>query len=178
VRLSGDPEMAKTGMQLLRTNHPAASVGGDIAGQALFEAGVGRIPGANALMAGRWGRRGADALYGGLYGSGDDSGVKNQALQKLDNLGVPLTIGQIGHGSDNVLGKAVGGIEDRAAGLPVFDAIINAARSRGEEGFNRAAFEEMGGSGATGAQGVTRGPATSSTTPTASSISCQVFHCR
>jgi hypothetical protein len=187
-KLSGDPEMAKTGMEMLRTNHPLASLGGDIAGQALFEAGLGRIPGANALMATRWGRRGADALYGGYYGSGDDSGgdplagalggaatntlggmfgrgaqkatgrtlagVKNQSLQYLDNLGVPLTIGQIGHGSDNVLGKAVGGIEDRAAGLPVFDAIINSARRRGEHGFNSAAFREAGGSGITGAPGV------------------------
>jgi hypothetical protein len=31
-------------MQLLRTNHPVASVGGDIAGQALFEAGWGAFP--------------------------------------------------------------------------------------------------------------------------------------
>jgi hypothetical protein len=106
----------------------------------------------------------ATNAVGGMFGRGAQkvlgrtlSGVKNQALQKLDNLGVPLTIGQIGHGSDNVLGKAVGGIEDRAAGLPIFDAIINSARRRGEQGFNRAAFREMGGSGATGAQGVTEG---------------------
>lgn len=186
--LSGDPEAAKTGMQLLRTNHPASSLGGDIAGQALFEAALGRVPGASALMASRWGRRGADALYGGYYGSGDDSGgdplgggaggaatnmfggmfgrgiqkgagrtlsgVKNASLQYLDNAGVPLTIGQIGRGSENTLGHIVGGVEERLRGLPGFDAVIGAARQRGDRGFNTAAFREAGGSGATGASGL------------------------
>jgi hypothetical protein len=190
-QISGDPGMAQTGMEMLRTDHPTASVAGDIAGQALFEAGLGRIPGAQALMATKWGRRGADALYGAYSGSGanpDDplsgaltgaatnagfgmagrsaqrgvgrmlTGVKNPALQYLDNRGVPLTIGQIGRGSNNIVGRTIGGLEERAMGLPGFDAVIGKARQRGDEGFNRAAFKELGASGAsTGAQGVVEG---------------------
>ena len=186
--INGDPEMANTGFELLRTQHPMASAAGDIAGQMLDEAALGRIPGAQGLLATRWGRRGADLAYGGVYGSGGEnngdpltggieggitnlgggmlgrgvqgaigrtmSGVKNNALQYLDNRGIPLTIGQIGHGSDNVVGKAVGGIEDRLAGLPGFDAVINNARRRGAQAFNQAAFKEAGGSGATGAAGL------------------------
>jgi hypothetical protein len=187
--INGDPQMAQTGMALLRAQHPGSSFVGDVAGQALLEAGLGRIPGAQSLLATKLGRPGADALYGAYYGSGDSSngdpltggvtgaltnmgggmfgrslqrgagriatGVKNQSLQYLDNLGVPLTIGQIGRGSDNILGKAVGGVEERLAGLPGFDAVIGAARQRGERGFNQAAFREAGGSGATGAAGLT-----------------------
>lgn len=188
--LGGDQGMAQTGMELLRTEHPYATLGGDVAGQVLFEDTLGRIPGARALMATKWGRRGADALYGAYSGSGEDNadplsgaltgaitnsgfgmagrsaqrgvgrtltGVKNQALQYLDNRGVPLTIGQIGRGSNNIVGRTVGGLEERAMGLPGFDAVIGKARQRGDQGFNEAAFREMGGSGATGAAGVNEG---------------------
>jgi hypothetical protein len=82
------------------------------------------------------------------------TGVKNQSIQYLDNLGIPLTIGQIGHGSNNTLGHFVGGVEDRLAGLPGTDAVINTARHRGTVGFNQAAFKEAGGSGATGGAGL------------------------
>jgi hypothetical protein len=188
--LGGDQGMAQTGMEMLRTNHPLTSLAGDVAGQVMFEDTLGRIPGARALMATRWGRRGADAAYGAYSGSGENdedplsgaltgaltnagfgmaargtqrsvgrtlTGVKNNALQYLDNRGVPLTIGQIGRGSNNILGRTVGGLEDRLAGLPGFDAVIGKARQRGDQGFNEAAFREMGGSGATGAPGVVEG---------------------
>jgi hypothetical protein len=189
--LSGDP-MAQTGMQLLRTNHPLSSLAGDIAGQASTEAAAGLIPGGQALMASRWGRRGADLAYGAYSGSGDDSGgdgltgavegglanlgggmfgrglqrgagramtgVKNNALQYLDNNGVPLTVGDIGRGSNNIVGRTIGGIEDRLAGLPGFDAVIGKARQRYDAGTNAAAFREMAGhSGATGSAGLIEG---------------------
>jgi hypothetical protein len=93
--------------------------------------------------------RGAQKSAGGML-----SGVKNAALQYLDNRGVPLTIGQIGHGSNNMVGHIIGGLEDRFTGLPGFDAVIGGARKRGEAGFNQAAFREAGGSGATGAPGL------------------------
>jgi hypothetical protein len=186
--INGDPQMAQTGMELLRSQHPAASLAGDVLGQVLDEGALARIPGAQNLLATRFGRRGADALYGAFYGSGDDSngdpltggltgavtnslggmfgrglqrgvgrasaGVQNQALQYLDNLGVPLTIGQIGRGSDNLAGHVIGGVEERVRGLPGFDAVIGGARRRGDIGFNQAAFKEAGGSGATGAAGL------------------------
>ena len=186
--LTGEPGTAQTAMQMLASQHPAADLAGNIAGQAAFEGMAGGIPGFAKIVASPWGRRTADALYGAYYGSGDNSGgdpalgglagagtnliggmfgrqsqkiigrtlsgVKNAHLQYLDNLGIPLTMGQIGHGSDNVFGKIVGGLEDRAAGLPGTDAIINNARHRGVVGFNQAAFKEAGGSGATGAAGL------------------------
>lgn len=185
--LTDNPEMARTGMQLLRSEHPAASLAGDVAGYATDEALLGRIPGARGLLASKLGRRGADAAYGAFSGSGENddnrlggallgagvntlggmagrggqkalgdalTGVKNANLGYLDRAGVPLTLGQIGNGTNSVVGKAIGGLEDRAAGIPIFDAIINSARRRGEQGFNRAAFKEAGGSGLTGARGV------------------------
>jgi hypothetical protein len=185
--MTDNPEMARTGMQLLRSEHPVASLAGDVAGYATDEALLGRIPGAQGLLASKLGRRGADAAYGAFSGSGENdqdrlggallgagantvggmagrglqkgvgdiaTGVKNANLGYLNNAGVPLTLGQIGNGTNSVVGKAIGGLEDRAAGIPIFDAIINSARRRGEQGFNRAAFKEAGGSGATGARGV------------------------
>jgi hypothetical protein len=183
----GDPEMARTGMQLLRSQNPGMSFAGDMAGQAMTEMTVGRIPGIRGLTATRWGRRGNDLAYGAYSGSGEAdgnagmgaltgalanatggmlgrsvqrgggralTGVRNANLGYLNNADVPLTIGQIGRGSDNVVGHAVGGIEERFAGLPIADAIIGSARRRGDEGFNAAAFREAGGTGITGSHGV------------------------
>jgi hypothetical protein len=89
------------------------------------------------------------------------TGVRNANLSYLNNADVPLTIGQIGRGSDNVVGHAIGGIEERAVGLPIADAIIGSARRRGDEGFNREMFRQIGepngvtGSGAIGIPGLT-----------------------
>lgn len=185
--LTADPNMAQTGMDLLRNNHPYASLAGDVAGQATLEGSLGRIPGLQGLLATKLGRRAADVGYGAFSGSGESddnrgvgavaggalggitgamgrgaqralggafTGVTNKSLQLLDNSGVPLTIGQIGHGSNSIAGKAIGGIEDRFAGMPGFDAVINNARKRGEVGFNQAIFKQAGGSGATGAAGL------------------------
>lgn len=185
--INGDPGAAQMGMNLLRQNHPVSSLVGDVAGQGLTEAALGTIPGARALMATKMGRRGADALFGGYYGSGgtDDplsgglegaalnvgggmfgrgiqkgagralSGVKNPHLQYLDNRGVPLTVGQIARGSENTVGHAIGGIEERMAGLPIADAIIGSARKRGDEGFNREMFGQIApGVTSSGAEGL------------------------
>jgi hypothetical protein len=186
--INGDPQAAQTGMDLLRANHPVSSVAGDAAGQFMFDTGLGRIPGAQGLMATTAGRRGADALYGAYAGSGENpdnpltgavegavsntlggmigrggqkavgrtlAGVKNAHLQYLDNRGVPLTLGQIARGSENTLGHAVGGIEERLAGMPVADAIIGTARKRGDVGFNREMFSQIApGVSSTGAEGL------------------------
>lgn len=184
--LGGDPQMAQTGMQLLQSQHPVSSLVGNVAGQLTDEGVAGLVPGAQALMASKWGRRGADAAYGAFYGSGNTdspvsggaegavtnalggmfgrglqsgagkamTGVKNSALQYLDNAGVPLTVGQIGRGSQSTAGHILGGVEDRLAGLPGFDGVIGTARKRGEVGFNQAAFNEAGVQG-----GLTGAPA-------------------
>jgi hypothetical protein len=182
----GDGEAVNTGVQYSRSASPNASFAGDLAGQALLQGSVGRfVPGLNKLPNSSLGRVGEDLLYGAAYGHGEgdtlggaaanaiggkafrglgkaggvalrgmDAGPSLNYLNKAD---VPLTIGQIGRGSGTRFGDAIGGIEERAAGLPIFDAIIGSARRRGDEGFNRAAFQEMGGSGATGASGIVEG---------------------
>jgi hypothetical protein len=185
--MGGNAQEAQNGIDLLRSQHPFASLGGDVAGYATAEGLAGLAPGFKALAATKYGRRGIDALYGAYSGSGENDdnrglgaltgtvvntggGMFGRGLQKasgaaltgltapkvryLDQQGIPLTIGQIGRGTDTTLGNTIGGLEDRAAGIPIFDAIINSARRRGEEGFNRAAFRQAGGSGVTGARGV------------------------
>jgi len=100
-------------------------------------------------------------LGGGMFGRSVTrgagrtlTGVKNAGMQYLDNLGVPLTIGHIGRRSENVVGRGIGGVEERLRGLPGLDAVIGAARQRGDKGFNEAAFKQAGGSGARGAAGL------------------------
>lgn len=166
---------AQLSMQLMRQNHPIASAVGDAAGQGLMQAA---LPGEGALAT-----IGKDALYGAYSGSGDSGpgavpgaifgagagllgrgaqtlaggaikGVKNTSLGYLNSQGVPLTLGQIGRGSSSVVGRSIGGLEERLQGLPGLDAVIGAARRRGDEGFNAAAFKQAGGTGATGAQGL------------------------
>jgi hypothetical protein len=184
--MGGDGEAINTATQLSRANNPGASFAGDVSGQAISQYLLGRVPGMGWTQKSGIGRLGDDAAYGAYAGSGDEdvgaltgaltnatggafgrgaaklgkgalTGLNNPSLSYLNDAGVPLTIGQMGRGSGGKLGDTIGGIEDRAAGLPVFDAIINSARQRGDEGFNRAAFREMGGSGATGAAGVIEG---------------------
>lgn len=176
--LGGDPQMAQVGMSLLRQNHPLSSLAGDIGGQAALGAllpGVDMtsIP-ANLAYGAAYGSGdvnnplggavagGIGGTLGGMFGRGIQSGVgklargvQNQAVQYLDSQGIPLTIGQLGHGSNSILGKAVGGIEERAAGFPGFDAVINSARQRGISGFNQAAFNQAGvDNGLTGGAGL------------------------
>jgi hypothetical protein len=181
----GDGEAVNTGLQLSRANSPTGSFLGDMSGQAMAQFALNRIPGLSRLPGSGAGRVGEDAIYGAYAGSGDGNtlggiaantiggaagrglgaaggvalrGVQpTQSLAYLNQAGVPLTVGQIGRGSNSTVGNAIGGIEERFAGLPIADAIIGTARRRGDEGFNAAAFREMGGSGVTGSRGVGEG---------------------
>lgn len=183
--LGGDGEVINTGTQVTQANNPKASFFGDLAGQATAQYAMTMLPGLRALPNSGLGRVGEDALYGAFSGHGEGNtlggtaanvvggaggrglgalggvamrGVQpTQSLAYLNAANVPLTVGQIGRGSNSTVGNAVGGIEERFAGLPIADAIIGTARRRGDEGFNAAAFREMGGSGATGARGVGEG---------------------
>jgi hypothetical protein len=181
--LGGDGEVINTGTQLTAASNPTASFLGDLAGQATAQYAMTALPGLRALPNSYLGRVGEDAIYGAFAGHGEGDtlggaaanvvggqigrgagaaggvalrGVRgSESLRYLNNAQVPLTVGQIGRGTNSTLGNSIGGLEDRAAGFPIFDAIINSARRRGDEGFNQAAFREAGGSGATGAAGVT-----------------------
>ena len=115
---------------------------------------------------------GGDPLTGGLVGGAMNmaggmagrslqrgvgrtmAGVRDAQVGYLANQGIPLTPGRIGRGSENIAGHALGGIEERLVGLPGFDAVIGAARRRGDQAFNSAAFRQAGGTGATGAAGL------------------------
>ena len=185
--VGGDQEAVNTGLMLSQTNHPGASFAGDVAGQAMFEAVAGRIPGIHALKGKKFGQLGMDALYGGVNGQGTGDtvggtlanagggvlgrlggravglglrGIDTPSLGYLNRAEVPMTIGQISRGSGTTFGDVVGGLEDRAAGLPGFDAFINTARGRGEQGFNREMFRQVGapsgraGNGNTGLLGL------------------------
>jgi hypothetical protein len=183
--LGGNGEAVNTGVQLSRANSPTASFLGDLGGQAFAQYTMGRIPGLRALPNSGLGRVGEDAIYGAYAGHGEGNTLGGMAsnvlggaggrgigaaggvalrgvdpsnsLRYLNDANVPLTVGQIGRGSNSTVGNAVGGIEERFAGLPIADAIIGSARRRGDEGFNAAAFREMGGSGVTGSRGVAEG---------------------
>ena len=87
-----------------------------------------------------------NALYGAVGGKVGSSvvggvgrairGVTDDGLQMLAKKGVPLTLGQMS-------GGLVKCLEDRLAGLPVIDDMVNAARGRSLEGANRAAFNDV-----------------------------------
>ena len=103
---------------------------------------------------------GVTGLVGGMFGRGIQrgtgaalTGIRNQGLQYLNQAGIPLTIGRIARGAGDFnplnpstagdeVGKGIAGIEDRLAGLPGLDAVINTARQRGDQAFNQAAFRE------------------------------------
>jgi hypothetical protein len=108
--ISGDPEAAQTGMQLLRTNHPVTSFLGDLAGQAALEGTVGRIPGVAPLMAGKLGRRLGDVAFGAFSGSGDNSTDAGTGAAIGGALGG--TAGMLGRGVQKVIGGTLTGLRD------------------------------------------------------------------
>lgn len=88
-----------------------------------------------------------DAAIGGIAGKVGDMVTRgaarviapqvNRGLRLLSDAGIPMTLGQIAAAGGSRIGRAVKGIEDRAAGLPVVGDVINAARQRGTEAYNR-----------------------------------------
>jgi hypothetical protein len=131
--------------------------------------GVGAVEGAvSGLGFGMFGR-GAQRGLGGAF-----SGIQNADLGYLNRAGIPLTVGRIARGAGDFnplnpstagdeLGKGIAGIEDRLAGFPGLDAVINTARQRGDQAFNQAAFREIApGVGGTGVGGLTSAKAAES----------------
>lgn len=116
----------------------------------------------------------ADALYGGLYGTGEDNdnrvggaamgaafgagggmfgrglvkvasgaagGVKNAAVQYLNDAGVPLTFGQA-VGQSGRLGNVARSIENGMSSIPVVGDIIKGRQREGMQAFNEVAFKQ------------------------------------
>lgn len=108
-------------------------------------------------LSGAAGNAAGGMAFRGLHraGTGLARGVQDANLGYLHNQGVDLTMGRIARGSGGPIGDMIARTEERAAGLPITESIINTARRRGDETFNSAAFRQGGGSGVTGAQGVT-----------------------
>lgn len=101
-------------------------------GNRFVGAGVGAAGGALGGIAGRAAARGIGSAL---------TGVRNADVQGLRAAGVPLTVGQAA-GESGPLGRAVKGVEDRLSGIPVVGDMVNARRTEGFQGFNRAAFDE------------------------------------
>lgn len=95
-----------------------------------------------ALTGGISGALGGTVGRGAVSGTGMAfRGVRDAGVRRLQEAGVPMTMGQIMSQSGRV-GQMVKGVEDRLAGLPLVGDLINARRTQGLEGFNRAAFNE------------------------------------
>lgn len=113
----------QVGMDLLRANHPKSSFAGDLAGQASVEALASTVPGARALMATRYGRRGADIGYGLYSGSGE--GNDDPLRGALTGAGINLAGGMFGRGAQRGLGRAATGVQNAnlryldRAGIPL-----------------------------------------------------------
>lgn len=89
----------------------------------------------------------AFGVGGGMFGRGGMralEGSRNVTTRALTGEGVPLTLGQMGRARGGVLGNAVGGLEDRLAGIPGLDSLINARRTESLEGWNRAVMRRAG----------------------------------
>lgn len=121
-----------------------------------------RALGADALYGGGYGAGSADdgnrltgglegavaGIGGGILGRGlvagagrAATGIKNSAVARLNDAGIPMTLGQL-VGQSGTLGKFAKGVEDRFAGLPAIGDIVNARRLEGVRGFNEAAFDQ------------------------------------
>lgn len=179
--MTGNPALARAGMQASSDLNPTAAVLGGLAGGALAGGGLELA----ASRAGAvWAPRVADALYGAAYGAGStDEG--NRFTGALAGAGTGVAGGMFGRTLARGAGNALTGVRDasaqhlRAAGVPLtfgqavanagplgarikaredrlagFQGVgdrIGAQRRAGLEAFNRAAYNE--GLAPIGAQG-------------------------
>jgi len=153
----------------LKSENPTSSLLGTLAGGIPAAAGLEFGLARAAPGLGRFAPAAADALYGGIQGAGNAqegegamgaalgagaglvggilgrgaargvgrafSGLSNPSANYLRSEGVPLTAGQ-------ALGGTTKQIEDAATSLPFIGGVINARRTEGMQGFNRAAFDQ------------------------------------
>jgi hypothetical protein len=138
------------------------STAGRIAGQVAGTLPTMALPGGPALQGASAAVLGAEdrrpmalakqALFGAVGGKVGDKVVRgvSQAvsptvapvLQRLQQRGIPLTLGQIAGASGGTIGRTIRGIENKLTSAPgAGDAIID-AQQRGFRAFNRAAFNE------------------------------------
>lgn len=169
--ITGDREGVDRALAVAAAEHPIASLAGTAGGAATAAGGLGKLLGLGGVGAGAGRAAAADAGYGATAGAtNSDDPLKGAGLGALlglvGNVGgnalgrgvgkalegvtsptvgyaakdVPLTLGQAVSQS-GVVGRAVKGIEDRVAGLPVVGDAINARRLEGMQKMNSAAFD-------------------------------------
>lgn len=87
-------------------------------------------------------------VLGGMFGRGlargaghVASGVRNQAVRTLNDLGVPMTVGQV-LGQSGRFGNAVRTFENALSGIPVVGDVVKARQREGFQGLNQAAFNQ------------------------------------
>lgn len=167
--VGGNGDAINTGIQLSRANSPTASFLGDVGGQAFAQYALNKVPGFRALPNSAPGRVAEDAIYGAYAGHGEGNtlggmasnvlgggaarvgsgaigtavrGINDPSLRYLHREGVDLTPGRIARGTGGTVGDIVARGEERLAGLPVTESIINSARREGDLTFNQAAFRQ------------------------------------
>lgn len=134
----GSAQEAQNGIDLMRAQHPLASLGGDVAGYATAEGLAGLAPGVKALTATKWGRRGLDALYGAYSGSGEND--QDRGLGAVTGAVVNTAGGMFGRGAAGAGSAALRGIQNPdlklldQAGIPLTVGRI----ARGAGDFNPA----------------------------------------
>lgn len=167
-----DPAKIRMGIDSVSAQNPKAAFGGNLVGGALAAGGLEALApagaglwgarGADAAYGAIAGAGGADdgnrltgaigggvaGVGGGMFGRGvmrnlgrASTGVRDESVRYLRDAGVPLTVGQA-LGNSGRIGQAAKGIEDRLTGIPLVGDMVNARRTEGFEGFNRAAFDE------------------------------------
>jgi hypothetical protein len=106
----GSAQEAQNGLDLMRSQHPFASLAGDVAGYATAEGLAGLAPGLRGLKATAMGRRGMDALYGAYSGSGESDG--NRVIGAIEGAGINTAGGMFGRGLQKGTGAALKGIRN------------------------------------------------------------------
>ena len=167
--MTDNPALARAAMSGVSAENPKSAFLGQMGGGALAAGGMEL--GAAGLLgkATPWAARGADALYGSLYGAGsadEGSRLTGGALGGATGVAGGMFgraagrgIGRAAQGVTNTetrllndagvpmtVGQVMGGglksFEDRLAGFPIVGDAINARRREGIQGFNQAAFNE------------------------------------
>lgn len=168
----GNAALANAGKQGLAAQYPKASMAGNIIGgvgaAAGIEAGLARagLAGGGGMIAPR--ALGADAVYGGGFGAGENNddrlggailgagtavpgGIGGRALAAgAGRLATGVTNANVrtlnSAGVPMTLGQLAGrgakSIEDKMTSLPLVGGLINARRAEGLKGFNAAVFKE------------------------------------
>ena len=118
-----------------RGGNLARGVGTDAAYAGIYgeNTGQGALPSAGLGALGSAGGR----LVGGVLGKGITGFARATGADELVNRGIPLTTGQ-------QLGGMAKSFEDRLAGYPILDDVVNARRTEGLQGYNLAEFQDAG----------------------------------